>query len=93
MIQLATTLKNLGVDEDSIKDLRRWDRVHMIKEMSGIAVNEGVQDAGYFQRYVRKTRPNSTAEKDDYRKNCNEIWERQMKSLSVTREEVIKHGK
>ncbi|CAN0478773.1 unnamed protein product [Discosporangium mesarthrocarpum] len=39
MIQLAATLKELGVDESSIAELRRWDRVHMIKEMANIAVS------------------------------------------------------
>lgn len=38
MLQLASTCEAMGIPKDTVKDLRRWDRVHMIKELAGVAV-------------------------------------------------------
>lgn len=38
MLQLASTCEAMGIPKDTVKTLRRWDRVHMIKELAGVAV-------------------------------------------------------
>lgn len=39
MLQLASTCEAMGIPKDTVKTLRRWDRVHMIKELAGVAVS------------------------------------------------------
>lgn len=39
MIQLASTCEAMGIPKDTVKTLKRWDRVHMIKELAGVAVS------------------------------------------------------
>lgn len=41
MIQLASTCEAMGIPKDTVKTLKRWDRVHMIKELAGVAVRGG----------------------------------------------------
>ena len=38
MLQLASTCEAMGIPKETVKTLRRWDRVHMIKELAGVAV-------------------------------------------------------
>ncbi|CAM9368398.1 unnamed protein product [Ectocarpus sp. 4 AP-2014] len=92
MLQLASTCEAMGIPKDTVKTLRRWDRVHMIKELAGVAVAENVKDQNIYARFVRKRRPNATIDKDLYRETCNEIWERQALALSATAEDVQEYG-
>ncbi|CBJ28915.1 conserved unknown protein [Ectocarpus siliculosus] len=92
MLQLASTCEAMGIPKDTVKTLRRWDRVHMIKELAGVAVAENVKDQNIYARFVRKRRPNATIDKDLYRATCNEIWERQALALSATAEDVQEYG-
>eukprot|EP00903_Cladosiphon_okamuranus_P011700 g11004.t2 len=92
MLQLASTCEAMGIPKDTVKTLRRWDRVHMIKELAGVAVAENVKDGNIYARFVRKRRPNATIDKDLYRATCNEIWERQALALSATAEDVQDYG-
>ncbi|CAM9459566.1 unnamed protein product [Ectocarpus fasciculatus] len=92
MLQLASTCEAMGIPKDTVKTLRRWDRVHMIKELAGVAVAENVKDQNIYARFVRKRRPNATIDKDLYRATCNEIWERQALALSATSEDMQECG-
>ncbi|CAM9540050.1 unnamed protein product, partial [Sphacelaria rigidula] len=67
MIQLASTCEAMGIPRDTVKTLKRWDRVHMIKELAGVAVAENVKDQNIYARFVRKKRPNATVDKDLYK--------------------------
>lgn len=40
MLQLASTCEAMGIPKETVKTLRRWDRVHMIKELAGVAVRQ-----------------------------------------------------
>ena len=55
MLQLASTCEAMGIPKDTVKTLRRWDRVHMIKELAGVAVSgalaylaDAIVDPGMF---------------------------------------------
>lgn len=53
MREAGVVLRNLGVPEADIKMLRRWDRVHLIRELSGQAA---VYDVGVLAKFVRDER-------------------------------------
>jgi transcription initiation factor TFIID subunit 1 len=56
-----------------------WDRVHMIRKLSGEAFRTG--HAGALSKYARQGRTTYTVEHVKYTKQCTEIWRRQRRVL------------
>lgn len=81
MAEAGVVLRNLGVAEVDIKKLRRWDRIHLIRELSNQAAVHG---AGVLAKFVRGGRKSLSAQQMEYRKRCDMIYETQMNVLSST---------
>ncbi|TYZ61073.1 hypothetical protein PybrP1_001538 [[Pythium] brassicae (nom. inval.)] len=80
MKEAGDVLRNLGLAEADIKKLRRWDRIHMVRELSSRATAHGV--AGSLSKFARGARKSLSAQQQEYRKKCDVIYERQMDVLS-----------
>lgn len=82
MKEAGDVLRNLGLADADIKKLRRWDRIHMVRELSSRATAHGV--AGSLSKFARGARKSLSAQQQEYRKKCDVIYERQMNVLSST---------
>jgi transcription initiation factor TFIID subunit 1 len=80
MKEAGDVLRNLGLADADIKKLRRWDRIHMVRELSSRATAHGV--AGSLSKFARGARKSLSAQQQEYRKKCDVIYERQMDVLS-----------
>ncbi|KAE9358943.1 hypothetical protein PF008_g2467 [Phytophthora fragariae] len=83
MKEAGDVLRNLGLADADIKKLRRWDRIHMVRELSSRATAHGV--AGSLSKFARGARKSLSAQQQEYRKKCDVIYERQMDVLSSTK--------
>ncbi|DBA04809.1 TPA: hypothetical protein N0F65_004446 [Lagenidium giganteum] len=83
MKEAGDVLRNLGLADADIKKLRRWDRIHMVRELSSRATAHGV--AGSLSKFARGARKSLSAQQQEYRKKCDVIYERQMDVLNQTR--------
>lgn len=79
MKEAGDVLRNLGLAEADIKKLRRWDRVHMIRELSNRATAHGFK---VLSKFARDERRSLSAQQQEYRKKCDVIYARQMDVLS-----------
>jgi type VI protein secretion system component VasK len=52
MRELEKQLVALGMSVSAVKDLKRWDRVHMISVMANLAVTSNTQDADRYATAV-----------------------------------------
>eukprot|EP00953_Heterococcus_sp_UTEX-ZZ885_P016360 9200-Heterococcus_DN1.PRE.1 len=83
MRELEKQLVALGMSVSAVKDLKRWDRVHMISVMANLAVTSNTQDADSVKQFTRKVRKSHAGEKKMYRQSIQEIWDRQMQALKA----------
>ncbi|KAJ8523867.1 hypothetical protein ON010_g17251 [Phytophthora cinnamomi] len=83
MKEAGDVLRNLGLADADIKKLRRWDRIHMVRELSSRATAHGV--AGSLSKFARGARKSLSAQQQEYRKKCDVIYERQMDVLSAAK--------
>lgn len=83
MKEAGDVLRNLGLADADIKKLRRWDRIHMVRELSSRATAHGV--AGSLKKFARGARKSLSAQQQEYRKKCDKIYQRQMDVLSNNR--------
>ncbi|CAH0481011.1 unnamed protein product [Peronospora belbahrii] len=83
MKEAGDVLRNLGLADADINKLRRWDRIHMVRELSSRATAHGV--AGSLSKFARGARKSLSAQQQEYRKKCDVIYERQMDVLSSTK--------
>jgi hypothetical protein len=49
MRELEKQLLALGMEPDTVRGLKRWDRVHMISVMANLAVTSNTQDADRYE--------------------------------------------
>jgi transcription initiation factor TFIID subunit 1 len=78
-------LEEYGVKQKDIQTLARWDRVHMIRELSTKAASDNAGDG--MERYARGEKIKLRDKIDSYRKRIQEIWERQRSFLKEIEEE------
>ena len=83
MKEAGDVLRNLGMADADIKKLRRWDRIHMVRELSSRATAHGV--AGSLAKFARGARKSLSSQQQEYRRKCDVIYERQMDVLSSGR--------
>ena len=89
MEEMATALVRLGMGEEEVKALPRWDRVRAMARLSKQAAEEG--QFPNLSRFARQSRQ-STAEKDaSFKQQLQQIFERQLQMLRSADRPDYKH--
>ncbi|KAL7568791.1 hypothetical protein ACA910_007211 [Epithemia clementina (nom. ined.)] len=80
MQQMASLLRSYGMAQKQIDTLKRWDRVHCIRDLSTKAASDGIGDG--LERFARGEKLKLSEQKQMYRDRIQEIWRRQLAALS-----------
>lgn len=80
MQQMASLLRSYGMAQKQIDTLKRWDRVHCIRDLSTKAASDGIGDG--YERFARGEKLKLSEMKQMYRDRIQEIWRRQIAALS-----------
>lgn len=80
MKQMASLLRSYGMKVTQIKVLKRWDRVHVIRDLSTKAASDGMGDE--MERFARGEKVRLSDQRENYKKRVQEIWHRQIAALS-----------
>ena len=78
MKQMGAMLRSFNMPQSKIDTLKRWDRVHVIRDLSTKAASDGV---GEHSRFARGEKMKLSEQKEDYRQRIQTIWNRQRTSL------------
>jgi len=81
MKQMASLLRSYGMGQKEIDILKRWDRVHCIRDLSTKAASDGMGDG--LERYARGEKMKLSDQKQMYRDRIQEIWRRQRTALGT----------
>ncbi|XP_065616074.1 transcription initiation factor TFIID subunit 1-like [Quercus suber] len=77
-------LLKFDVCEEEIAKLTRWHRIAMIRKLSSEQAASGIQiDPTTISKYARGQRMSFLQLQQQTREKCQEIWERQVQSLSA----------
>ncbi|KAK9939636.1 hypothetical protein M0R45_016326 [Rubus argutus] len=77
-------LLKFGVSDELIARQTRWHRIAMIRKLSSEQAASGVKvDANTISKYARGHRMSFLQLQQQNREKCQEIWERQVQSLSA----------
>ena len=79
MKQMGRILKSYGMATKQIDTLKRWDRVHVIRDLSTKAASDGIGDG--LERFARGEKMKLSEQKQMYRERINVIWKRQIAAL------------
>ena len=82
MKQMASLLRSYGMKDKQISALKRWDRVHVIRDLSTKAASDGMGDE--MERFARGEKIRLSDQRENYKKRVQEIWRRQIAALSST---------
>lgn len=80
MKQMASMLRSYGMDNKFISTLKRWDRVHVIRDYSTKAASDGMGD-GMENRYARTEKTKLFEQKQSYKERIQEMCRRQKSYL------------
>jgi len=80
MKQMGRILKSYGMAQKQIDTLKRWDRVHVIRDLSTKAASDGIGDG--LERFARGEKMKLSEQKQMYRERINVIWKREIVALS-----------
>ena len=80
MKQMASLLRSYGMSQKDIDTLKRWDRVHVIRDLSTKAASDGMGDS--LERFARGEKMKLSDQKHMYQQRIQEIWRRQRAALS-----------
>jgi transcription initiation factor TFIID subunit 1 len=80
MKQMGRILKSYGMPQKQIDTLKRWDRVHVIRDLSTKAASDGIGDG--LERFARGEKMKLSEQKQMYKDRINLIWKREIASLS-----------
>lgn len=80
MKQMGAMLRSFNMPQSKIDTLKRWDRVHVIRDLSTKAASDGV---GEHSRFARGEKMKLSEQKEDYQQRIQTIWNRQRTSLSA----------
>ena len=86
MKQMGRILKSYGMPDKQIQTLKRWDRVHVIRDLSTKAASDGIGDG--LERFARGEKMKLSEQKQMYRDRINEIWKRENAALSSENADV-----
>ncbi|GKZ00022.1 hypothetical protein MPSEU_000955600 [Mayamaea pseudoterrestris] len=81
MKQMAALLRHYGMDDKYINTLKRWDRVHVIRDLSTKFASDGVGDG--LERFARGEKLKLSEQKQMYHDRIQVIWKRQLAALSM----------
>jgi len=81
MKQMAALLRSYGMAQKQIDTLKRWDRVHVIRDLSTKAASDGIGDG--LERFARGEKMKLSEQKQMYRDRVQVIWRRQIAALSM----------
>ena len=81
MKQMASLLRSYGMAQKDIDRLKRWDRVHVIRDLSTKAASDGMGDG--LERFARGEKLKLSEQKQMYRDRIQEIWRRQRSALAT----------
>ena len=81
MKQMARILRSYGMAQKQIETLKRWDRVHVIRDLSTKAASDGIGDG--LERFARGEKLKLSEQKQMYRDRIQVIWKRQLAALSI----------
>ena len=81
MKQMASLLRSYGMKDKQISVLKRWDRVHVIRDLSTKAASDGMGDE-MGERFARGEKLRLSDHRENYKKRVQEIWRRQIAALS-----------
>jgi len=81
MKQMASLLRSYGMAQKQIDTLKRWDRVHVIRDLSTKAASDGIGDG--LERFARGEKMKLSEQKKMYRDRIQVIWRRQITALSA----------
>ena len=80
MKQMGRILRSYGMAQKYVDTLKRWDRVHVIRDLSTKAASDGIGDG--LERFARGEKMKLSEQKQIYRERIQVIWKRQIASLS-----------
>jgi transcription initiation factor TFIID subunit 1 len=81
MKQMAALLRSYGMAQKQIDTLKRWDRVHVIRDLSTKAASDGIGDG--LERFARGEKMKLSEQKQMYHDRIQVIWRRQLAALSM----------
>lgn len=81
MKEMASLLRSYGMRQKEIDTLKRWDRVHCIRDLSTKAASDGMGDG--LEKFARGEKMKLSDQKQMYRDRVQEIWRRQRAALST----------
>lgn len=82
MKQMADILRSYGMEQKQIKELKRWDRVHCIRDLSTKAASDNMGDG--LERFARGEKLKLRDQQKIYNDRIQEIWHRQKGALQVS---------
>jgi len=80
MKEMGSILRSYGMAEKYIATLKRWDRVHVIRDYSTKASSDGIGDG--MERFARGEKMKLSEQKEMYRERIQVIWNRHLDLLS-----------
>ncbi len=80
MKQMGRILTSYGLKQKYVDTLKRWDRVHVIRDLSTKAASDGIGDG--LERFARGEKMKLSEQKQIYRERIQVIWKRQIAALS-----------
>lgn len=81
MKQMASLLRSFGMKDKKIGLLKRWDRVHVIRDLSTKAASDGMGDD--LERFARGEKLRLSDQRQMYKERIQEIWRRQIAALTA----------
>merc|ERR1740136_89270 len=81
MKQMAEILRSYSMGMQDISRLKRWDRVHVIRDLSTKAASDKMGDG--FERYARGEKEKLSEQRERYRNRIQVIWEKQRAALTT----------
>jgi len=82
MKQMASLLQSYNVPSKDIEKLKRWDRVHVIRDLSTKNASDGMGDE--MDRFARTEKTRLSDQRSNYKERIQEIWRRQTAALTAT---------
>lgn len=87
MKEMEAILLSYKMPKEKVDSLKRWDRVHIIREFSTKAASDGIGDG--LERYARDEKMKLAEQKKMYRDRIQVIWKRQASALSVDPASIV----
>ena len=80
-------LKTLGVQEDEIKLLTRWNRINLIQRLSTAAAADGSKLGDKYGGFARTHRQSAAESQRVYQSKCQDVFNKQVLALSEVQDD------